>query len=145
MNWGYKILILYLGFVLLILTMVRLTMNQTVDLESKDYYEQELKFQDKIDKQNRANKLAEPLTWEVKPGTLTLKFPQEFKGKPVSGNINFFRPSDASLDKTIAVVADSTAIQSVSLNTLKSGMYKIRINWNVENTEYYNEGVINVN
>lgn len=144
-SWGYKITILYVGFVALIVCMVTMAMRQKVDLVSKDYYEQELKFQDKLNKTNRANALKEPLTWEIKQGVLQLKFPQQFNGQKINGSICFFRPSDASLDKTITIQADTAAVQIISTHQLKKGVYKMQISWEVNKEEYYNEGIIQVN
>ena len=39
MNWGHKILFLYIGFVLLVLIMVFLAYRQDVPLVSDDYYQ----------------------------------------------------------------------------------------------------------
>lgn len=144
-SWGYKITILYLGFVALIVCLVTMAMRQKVDLVSKDYYEQELKFQDKINKTNRSNALKEPLTWEIKPGELKLKFPQQFNGKQINGNIYFFRPSDATLDKTIPIPTDTATVKNISTQQLKRGLYKIQISWEVNKEEYYNEGIIQIN
>ena len=49
MNWGLRIIILYLSFVALIVTLVSLCMGRKVELVSKDYYKQELEYQGKID------------------------------------------------------------------------------------------------
>ena len=49
MNWGHRIIILYVGFVLLIGTMVYLSSRENVDLVSSDYYDQEIKFQSKME------------------------------------------------------------------------------------------------
>jgi hypothetical protein len=56
-SWGIKIAMLYCGFVALIIIMVSMAMNQKIDLVSKDYYEQELNYQKKIDKTNRSHAL----------------------------------------------------------------------------------------
>ncbi len=143
-SWGIKITILYTGFVLLILTLVSMAMNQKVDLVAKDYYEQEINYQDKINKGNRTNALKEALTWEVQQGALVLKFPEQFAGQKIAGSIYFFRPSDAALDKTIPLSAE-TLLQSIPTNELKKGLYKIQINWVVNTEEYYNEGIIKIN
>jgi hypothetical protein len=144
-SWGIKITVLYLGFVALILTLVSMAMRQNVDLVSKDYYEQELKFQDKINKTNRSQALREPLTWEVKQGSLLLKFPEQFKGQKISGSIYFFRPSDASMDKTIPLSTDTALSVNISIDKLNRGLYKMQVNWEVNKEEYYNEGIIKVN
>jgi hypothetical protein len=144
-NWGIKILALYLGFVGLILTLVSMAMRQNVDLVSKDYYEQELKFQQKINKINHSKSLKEPLSWELKQGLLVLKFPEQFKGQTISGNIYFFRPSDAAMDKTITLPKDTSTVLTITTKQLNKGLYKMQINWQADTTEYYNEGIIQVN
>ena len=144
MSWGVKITILYIGFVVLILSMVAMTMRQKVDLVSKDYYAQELNFQNKIDQSNRANALVEPLNWIVSNGKIEINFPKEFKNQKITGTINLFRPSDASLDKKIAVSSLQNGKQIISTSTLKAGVYKIQIEWNVGEESFYNEGVIKI-
>lgn len=143
-NWGVKITLLYLSFVGLIIVMVSMAMHQKIDLVSKDYYEQELNYQEKINKSNRANALKEPLTWEVKQGSLLLKFPEQFQGQKISGTIYFFRPSDATMDKTLPLSADSLLLD-ISTAQLKKGLYKMQINWSAGKEEYYNEGIIQLN
>ena len=61
MNWGHKILFLYLGFVILVMVMVFMAYRQDVPLVSDDYYEKELKYQDDIDQFKNAALLAEPI------------------------------------------------------------------------------------
>jgi hypothetical protein len=144
-SWGIKITVLYLGFVALTISLVTMSIREKVDLVSKDYYEQELQFQDKIDRTTRSGELKEPLTWEVKKNELMLKFPAQFIGQKITGSIYFFRPSDASLDKTISIPADASSIKNISTHELKAGLYKMQINWEVNDVEYYNEGIIQVN
>jgi hypothetical protein len=145
MSWSYRITILYVGFVVLIISMVVLAMRQNVDLVAKDYYDQELKYQNKIDVINRTRELSESLSWEVKQGELSLKFPSQFKGEQIKGSIYFFRPSNAVLDQAIAITTDTSGIQSISTRELMKGVYKMQVSWSVNDTTYYNEGIIQVN
>jgi hypothetical protein len=145
MSWGVKITVLYVGFVILIMSMVYMAMQQKVELVSTDYYEQELKFQDKINKTNRANSLKESLSWEVQQGRLVLKFPEQFNRQKINGSIYFFRPSDAAMDKIIPVTTDTSVVLNIPTNQLKKGVYKMQISWEVNKEEYYNEGIIKIN
>ncbi|MGZ4076494.1 MAG: FixH family protein, partial [Bacteroidia bacterium] len=97
-GWGTKIAILYISFALLMGTMVAMCMHQKDDLVSEDYYEKELVFQNKIDETNNANALNEKIKHFITDENMELKFPSVFKDKKVSGEILFFRPSDASKD-----------------------------------------------
>lgn len=125
--------------------MVALTMREKVDLVSKDYYEQELKYQDKIDKVNRTNALKGSLTWKIKTDSLILEVAEQFKAEKISGSIFLFRPSDASLDKTIPIEMNASGIQLISTDRLKKGIYKMQVSWEAKGEEYYNEGIIQVN
>ena len=49
MNFKYFIAVLYLTFVALIVMMVFKSCGQNIELETKDYYNEELKYQSKID------------------------------------------------------------------------------------------------
>jgi hypothetical protein len=53
MSWGTKIAFLYLSFATMIGVMVYKSVTQSVDLVAPNYYEQELKYQDKIDGINK--------------------------------------------------------------------------------------------
>ena len=58
MNFGGKIVILYLSFVGLILTLVFMSYGQKVELVSTDYYAQEINFQQKINATNNEKSLS---------------------------------------------------------------------------------------
>ena len=135
---------LYLGFVALIVTLVSLTMSQKVDLVSKDYYDQEIKYQNRIDRINQTHSLKSALVWEVKQGKLALQFPRELKGQKIKGKAFFFRPSDASLDKTMEVATDTSCQIDISTQNLKPGMYKLQMEWEANEVAYYNEGVVQI-
>jgi hypothetical protein len=141
-SWGVRITILYIGFVLLIGVMVFMCMNQKIDLVSKDYYEKELVFQRKINEMNNAALMDEKITHRFSDKDLEIQFPECFKGKVVKGNIVLFRPSDEKLDYHEVLTLDQDNIQRIDLNVLKKGMYKIQIDWQVNETSYFNEETI---
>lgn len=145
LSWGTKIMVLYVGFVMLIITMVSLTMREKVDLVTKDYYAQELNYQEKINTVNRTKALGESLTWEMQSDALVLKFPKQLSGQGVEGSIYFFRPSDSSLDVTVPLPAIKDSTCTVATNLLKKGVYKMQVNWEVNKQSYYNEGIIRIN
>ena len=60
-SWGNKILIVYVAFGMFILFMVYKAVNTRYDLVSKDYYKEELRYQDRIDRLNNAAKLSNVL------------------------------------------------------------------------------------
>lgn len=145
MSWGIKITVLYSSFVILIVTMVGMATKQKIDLVSSDYYEQELKYQDKINRINRTEALEQGISWSVQKDKLILSVPNQFKGKTITGKVYFFRPSDAGFDNTVEIPNDTLSNKEISTINMKKGMYKIQIDWKSDNNEYYNEGVIQLN
>ncbi|MCE9539131.1 MAG: FixH family protein [Bacteroidetes bacterium] len=141
-GWGTKITILYISFALLIGIMVAMCVNQKIDLVSPDYYQKELVFQTKIDEAKNADALAERISHEITEKNLELFFPKEFSGKMVSGEILFFRPSDASKDYKTTIELNESGQQSIALNNLSKGMYKMQIGWAVDATDYFIEETI---
>lgn len=141
-GWGTKITILYVSFALLIGTMVAMCVNQKIDLVSSDYYQKELIFQTKIDEAKNAEALTEKISHTITEENLELFFPTVFKGKKVSGEILFFRPSDASKDYKTNIELNGSVQQSIALNNLSKGMYKMQIGWEAESTSYFIEETI---
>lgn len=141
-GWGTKITILYIGFALLIGTMVVMCVNQKIDLVSPDYYQKELVFQTKIDEAKNADALAEKIIHAITGENMELIFPNVFRGKKVSGEILFFRPSDASKDYKTRIELNESVRQSIALNNLSKGMYKMQIAWEADGTSYFNEEII---
>lgn len=144
MNWGKKIALLYLSFVVLIVAMVTMAMRQKVDLVASDYYEQEIKYQEKINKIERTKMLSSQLTWKIEKNQIIFEFPKEANGKIKSGYINFFRPSNAEMDQKTEFKNDTTSNQIIDTKKLNKGVYKMQIDWKAEDMEYYNEGIIQI-
>lgn len=139
MNWGTKIALLYSGFVLLVVSMVTLSMRQKVDLVAKDYYRQELEYQQRIDQSNRASGPGEQVQWEVGENNLSLQFP---KGATVKGSAYFYRPSDAAGDRTVELGVDTSGLFTIPFAGMGSGMYRLQVKWERNGKAYFREGVI---
>lgn len=141
MNWGTRITILYLGFVALILVLVFTCFGQKSELESKDYFAKEIQFQKQIDATDNANALTTPIEHMVKGKSVTVIIPKELLSANLSGNIEFVRPSDASLDKVIALKPDTSGTQIINENFVK-GVYKMKISFTTNNKAYFKENVV---
>lgn len=141
-SWGTKIAILYIGFVMLIIGMVILSMQQKIELVSEDYYANELVFQNKINETNNANALSEEITHRIANNSFTVVFPSVFKNKQVIGNIEFYRPSDKSKDLKLPIQLHDNLEQAVDLKKLSKGMYKMNVSWTVDKTSYFTEETV---
>jgi hypothetical protein len=142
MSWGKKILILYLGFVALILTLVFTCFGHKTELEYKDYYVRELRFQDQINARQNAANLAEPIAHEVHGQALTLDIPLNLLGEDLSGEIELLRPSDASKDITERLSPGTDGRQTITIT--HKGAYKLRVRLRSAGTDYFHEGIVSI-
>ncbi|MDF7818787.1 FixH family protein [Runella sp. MFBS21] len=142
LSWGKGIWAFYGLFVAMILTMVGMSVVQKIDLVTDSYYEEELRFQGKIDKIKQAQKLTIPLTWEVTDHNILVKYPKNLNN--ISGHINFYCPSDNRKDFKLPIQIDAQSSQSIPLEKISAGRYQIQFDWQAAGTQYWNEGIINL-
>lgn len=141
MSWGKKITVLYLAFVALIVTLVVLCFGQKVELETKDYYAQEIKFQDKIDAISNEKNLATTITHQLQGTQIILNADSSLLTKGLEGTINFYRPSDSSKDMNLKMIFTNNQ-QIINTSTLIHGVYKMQLSWLSNGTKYFKENVI---
>jgi hypothetical protein len=141
-SWGTGIWAVYGLFVLMMLAMVGMSIIQKIDLVSDDYYEQELRYQGRINKIAHAKQLANPLKWEVAENGIKIQYPSDIKG--VSGTINFYCPSDNRKDFKVKIQPDPSGIQLIPMQKIPAGRYQIQIDWQANGVEYWNEGTVNI-
>lgn len=144
-SWGVKIAATYIIFVIGVLVMVLIFMNQDVHLVTDNYYAKELEYQNQIDKINRTNQLHEQLQIINQPSSINFIFPQQFKTDKVYGKIHFYRPSDQSKDFEIDISTDSSNSQIVRTEKFSKGVWRVKVDWGVNDNSYYNEKILLVN
>ncbi|MGN6567173.1 MAG: FixH family protein [Flavipsychrobacter sp.] len=143
-NWGTKIAILYLSFVALIVTLVVSSMHQKFDLVSKDYYKQEIEYQRVIDASKNQAALSAPVAITKSGNEVIVNFPQDFKNKSISGTIQFYSPIDASMDKQFNIAAMNNSM-AINNKDLQKTNYKVKLSWQADGKNYYQESDINMN
>src|SRR3954466_6335356 len=102
-SWGWKIALLYGGFVILISSMVIASNRQHFDLVSKDYYEAELGYQKVIDAGKNQSALSQPVSIHANAAAIVISFPDEFRSKVLSGSIQFYSPVNAAWDRSFKI------------------------------------------
>ncbi len=139
-NWGYGIATLYLGFVVMMLCLVVMSMGKRVDLVTDQYYEEELKFSDKMEKKKRARALAEQVDWSVSDHEVAIRFPESITGTP-SGKISFYCPSNSDNDRSFAITSGEHSMV-IPVSQLPAGRYQMQIDWASGGQTYWDEGVV---
>lgn len=144
MNWGNRLLLVFIVFGLGMGYLVYRSMNTNYELVESDYYKQELRYQDVIDDHKQANALSAPVSLEQKDGALLLQLPEEMKNKTLSGEVYFYCSYDSKKDKRIVLKADSMGQQLLAPGTIATGSYQVKIKWTSGDKSYYSEQNISV-
>lgn len=138
LSWGYIITSGYIVFVAGILFLVYKANSQKFDLVTKDYYEQELKYQDVIDESANTAKLSAPLVVEISGGQLEIGFPAEMKDKKKTIDFYLYFPADARRDFRKTIESNDNELKQ-PLPIAMKGSYQLKLSWEVEGTKYYFE------
>ncbi|MCC3159158.1 FixH family protein [Hymenobacter sp. 15J16-1T3B] len=139
--WPYAIIAAFVLFAGFIGYMVRQAMRSSVDLVSKDYYEQELRHQQRMNAVARTAALAQgvQVTYQLAERRLTVQLPAALAGQDPSGQVQFFRPADQTLDFTVPLQPDAAGRQQLSTARLKPGYWRVRLDFEAGGQPYFVE------
>ena len=138
MNWGRKILIVYIVFVLGIVFMVYKASTQNTDLVTTDYYAKELKYQEKIEEVKRVSALSAPVEYSIEDNAFTIQFPKDFAGRQLTGEAVLYCPSDEKKDLRKNFALKDAPLQ-INIPAGSKGLYELHLSWQDGGVTYYFE------
>lgn len=143
LNWGWGIAIVYGLFLIVAIGSAIFTANLDYFLVSDDYYQEGIDYQNQIDKKQRTSDLSESVNWQYDHNSQSVifKYPQNLS----SGKIVFYRPSNSNLDRYAKIDSDENNQQRINIKNWQKGFWKIKVDWQIDNETYYNEGSIDIN
>lgn len=127
-SWRLFVVFPIVLFALAMILMVVISMTKNVDLVADNYYEQELKYQQQIDLKKNSVELSNLLKADANGNSVIIYAddPKALSGK--SGEVIFYRPSDAAKDFKVSFMPDENGKQIISHPALTKGLWKIRLN-----------------
>ena len=141
MNWGKWIVTAFVLFALFVGTLVTVSLRQDITLVTREYYKEELAYQEQLERKQNANRLEEkPDLLVVDNERLEVRY-RDLKSVS-SGVVTLFRPSDAALDHVFVLQATEDTVLRFPLETYKKGLYKARMQWTMNGKEYFIEKII---
>ena len=143
-RWGIGIAIVYGIFMLAAVGAVVASRFQRNDLVARDYYEQEIKYQDHIDRITRTSDMKQHLDFRFDRGAnqLAVTFPGEIAAERISGKITLYFPANAGYDRTVAIAIDANHQQRLDCRRLPRGHWRIKCLWQIDAHELYSEGPV---
>lgn len=141
MNFGKWIVVSFVLFATFMAVLVTVCVRQDVSLVSKSYYDEEIKYQDQIERERNTQSLEKKPTIELRGNDLILAWNQDI---PVTrATVSLFCPSNAKMDRTFKL-AEGNNSEILELDDLNKGMYRVKLRWTMNNKEFYQEEIINL-
>jgi len=138
LNWGHKILIVYLIFVGGILLLAFKSSQQKFDLVQKDYYGAELKYQDVINATKHATELGTDFNAVQRGGFLHITLPESLQKLETLGEVQLYCIADEKGDMKKQVKTSNGVIDVELLATMK-GNYTLKLTVQQKGVDYYFE------
>lgn len=144
-NWAFYVAAFYIFFVICLVAFVFWTTFHNEELVDKNYYDLELKYQEQIDRVERTHNLKEQIKFVSTNNVIMLSFPKIDNFNNMNGSIHFFRPSNSKLDFKSKFQLDSSYTLVYSTDKMERGLWKIKVNWFISDSSYYNEETVLLN
>ncbi|HYU45851.1 MAG TPA: FixH family protein [Terriglobales bacterium] len=137
--WPIAIIAFFVIAITGIVAFVVFATRNKMELVRHDYYDEEIRYQQQLDRLSRTRPLNAQVTVAYNPARhqIRIKLPSEHAQRPTSGRIHFYRPSDASLDRDFELAVNADGVQDVDTKKLRAGLWKVRVYWKVNNEEYF--------
>ncbi len=143
MNWGIRLIIVFVCFAGMMFTLVYKSYHTKFELVSKDYYSDELKYQEKIDGRLNASKKKAVLI-EQNPNSIILNLPTDSTARSITGEAWFYSQNDAARDRRIRLDSASGTRQVIDKRKLSAGSYELKLSWKEDGRVYYHEANLTI-
>jgi len=144
-SWGTIVISVFILFAGMMALMAGISMTRNSDLVSENYYESELKYQDKIDEIKRTRSLEDQIKVDTLRSSVIIKYPQVNTGQNIEGKIKFYRAMDKKKDFEVEIRKNEKNLQEIPTLNLDKGNWKVQVSWIMNGTKYYNESDIYIN
>lgn len=136
--WPLGVIAAFVIFISGTIGLVVMAASHKAELVSDNYYDQEIKYQNRIDSLGRAQQLGGLASMAIDAGSgrITISLPPAQVRSGVAGRIQLYRPSAAGADRTLSLAPDENGLQFVDLKGLLPGLWKMRVSWTAEGRDY---------
>ena len=137
-NWGTAIVIAFICFISFIMYFViSMSTNKKYehDLVVEDYYQQELKYQNDINKEENSKSLVTNVDWQKTNDGIIINFPKELDINKIEGKVFLYRPSNKQLDFEIPISLSNHNLL-IPDKRLLDGRWNLKVDWEYNNVDY---------
>jgi nitrogen fixation protein FixH len=140
--WPYALIGYFAVFITAVVLFTAWSLHQKTDLVGTDYYDQEIRYQDQIDRLRRTAAVGPAVQIGYGSGRIKINLPTEHLSKGVSGVVHFYRPSNAALDHEVPLAVDTFGHQTIGAAGLIPGLWRVRVGWKAGGEEFFRDETI---
>ena len=137
MNWGKSIVLVFIVFAGFIGTMVYWMTRERIDLVRDDYYQDEIAYQQQIDRVRRTvtNETNMAMSYQPHQQQVSFVLPDSLQ----KATITFYRPANRQADFNVAITSPHPVRKTVSTAALAKGYWRVQMVWSDGRQDYYQE------
>lgn len=140
--WPYAIIMVFVLFGLYIGYFIYQSTKYDVNLVSENYYEDEINYQERIASIERSQPYKNE--YRIEPGATSISVHLPSSITISSGNITFYRPSDAHRDIKIKLHANMSHTINIPKNKIGDGHWMVKASIMSNDERYYFEKPLNL-
>jgi hypothetical protein len=129
----------FIGMIFFMSFLVYSSINENIDMVSKNYYEEELVFQNKIDAKENALPFANDYAISQVEKQILLQLPQPLAANATSASVVFYCLANSKFDKTVILKANTTGLYTIDTKDFNKANYKVKVSIEANNKNYYKE------
>jgi len=139
--WPYSIIAFFAVAIAGTGFLIYLATSNRTELVANDYYDQEIRFQQRFDQVRRTQPWEPKIAARISPegDAVILNLPAEHAALRAEGTVRLYRPSSAEADRSEPLHLDATGSQRLALSGLSPGRWKVRLQWKVAADDYFAE------
>lgn len=137
--WPWSIMAFFAVAITAAVVWVAFCVSHGTDLVAADYYEQEVEYQNQLDRMEHARELGGRATvsYEAADGFIRIQLPPEHAILQPHGVIHLYRPSQAGLDQRLPLRLTATGEQQLDAQLLAPGLWDVRVRWVAQGREFF--------
>lgn len=136
--WPLAIIATFVVFITGTISLVVLSARDRTDLVAPDYYEQEIRYQTRIDQLHRTEPFAGEIkaTFNAQTRQMAISLPAQHAAAGITGDIQLYRPNHSSADQSFAIATSPEGLQDIPAD-LQPGLWRVRLHWKVATEDFY--------
>lgn len=142
-NWGTGIAIFIIAFIGALIFVVYKSTQYTESLVIDNYYEEDLAYQKVMEKKQNTAQLTTSVKviYNETEKKIDFVFPAD-SVHVIKGDVWLYNPISNKLDVKIDFNLGMDSTYNIPVKGMKSGKYRVKIDWEMNDIKYYQEEVI---